>query len=59
MGVHCTKHVQVYVSAQKGINLNIVVLRIHTINTFRIEKYSRILTLNIYIKWNTFVYKGI
>jgi hypothetical protein len=36
-GVHCTKHVQVYVSAQRGINLNTVVLRIHTINTFRPE----------------------
>ena len=26
---------------------------------FRTRKYSRILTLNIYSKWNTFVYKGI
>ena len=33
----------------RGINLNISVLRIHTINTFKIEKYSRILTLNIYL----------
>jgi hypothetical protein len=38
----------------------IAVLRIvHTINTFRTEKYSRILTLNIYLEWNTSIYKGI
>jgi hypothetical protein len=40
-------------------DLNIAVLHIHTINTFRSEKYSCILTLNIYLKWSTYVYKGI
>jgi hypothetical protein len=39
--------------------LDLAVLCTHTINTFRTEKYSRILTLNIYLKRNTFVYKGI
>jgi hypothetical protein len=29
--------------------LDLAVVRIHTINTFRTEKYSRILTLNIYL----------
>jgi hypothetical protein len=32
---------------RRGINLSIVVLHIHTLNTFRTEKYSCILTLNI------------
>jgi hypothetical protein len=31
---------------RRGIDLDLAVLRIHTINTFRTEKYSRILTLN-------------
>jgi hypothetical protein len=44
---------------RRGINFNTAVLCIHTINTFRTEKYSRILTLNIYLKRNTFVYKVI
>jgi hypothetical protein len=44
---------------RRGIDLDLAVLHIHTINTFRTEKYSRILTLNIYLKWNTSVYKGI
>jgi hypothetical protein len=39
--------------------LDLAVLRIHTIDTFRNEKYSRILTLNIYLKRNKYVYKGI
>jgi hypothetical protein len=43
----------------RGIDLDLAVLSIHTINTFSTEKYSRILTLNIYLKWNTSVYKGI
>jgi hypothetical protein len=43
----------------RGIDLDLAVLRIHTIDTFRIEKYSRILTLHIYLKRNTSVYKGI
>jgi hypothetical protein len=43
----------------RGINLDLAVLRIHTINTFRIEKYSRILTLNKYLKHNASVYNGI
>ena len=43
----------------RGIDLDLAVLRILTINTFRIEKYLRILTLNIYLKWNTSVIKGI
>ena len=43
----------------RGIDLDLAVLRIHTINTFTIEKYSRMLTLNIYLKQNTLVYKGI
>jgi hypothetical protein len=42
-----------------GIDLDLAVLRIHTIDTFRTEKHSRILTLNIYLKQNTFVYKDI
>jgi hypothetical protein len=37
----------------RGIDLDLAVLRIDTINTFRTEKYSRILTLNIYLKRNT------
>jgi hypothetical protein len=44
---------------KRGNDLDLAVLRIHTINTFRTEKYSRILTLNIYLERNTFVYKGI
>jgi hypothetical protein len=44
---------------RRGIDLDLAVLRIQTIDTFRIEKYSRILTLNIYLKRNTSVYKGI
>ena len=44
---------------RRGFDLDLAVLRIHTINTFRIEKYSHILTLNIYLKRNTSVYKGI
>ena len=43
----------------RGFDLDLAVLRIHTINTFRTKKYSRILTLNIYIKHNKFVYKDI
>ena len=42
-GVHCTKHVRVYVSAEKGYILNVAVFRIYTINTFKTENYSRIL----------------
>ena len=42
---------------RRGINLNIAVLRIHIINTFKTEKYARILILNIHLKWNTHVYK--
>jgi hypothetical protein len=38
--------------------LDLAVLRIHTIDIFRIEKHSRILTLDIYIKRNTSVYKA-
>jgi hypothetical protein len=59
--VHFTKLARVHVSAQeaKGIDLDLAVLRIHTIDTFRTENYSRILTLNIYLKRNTFVYKEI
>jgi hypothetical protein len=44
---------------RRGIDLDLAVLRIHTINTLRTEKYSRILPLNIFLKQNTFVYKGI
>ena len=44
---------------RRGINLNAAVLHIHTINTFETKKYSRILTLNIYLKRNTSIYKGI
>jgi predicted SnoaL-like aldol condensation-catalyzing enzyme len=44
---------------RRGIDLDLAVLRIHTIDIFRIEKHSRILTLDIYIKHNTSVYKGI
>jgi thiosulfate reductase cytochrome b subunit len=58
-GVHCTKLVRVHVSAQEGIDLDLAVLRIHTIDTFRTEKYLCILTLNIYLKRNTSVYKDI
>jgi hypothetical protein len=43
----------------RGIDLDLAVLHIYTIKTFRTGKYSRILTLNIYLKWNTFVYKDI
>ena len=43
----------------RGFDLDLAILRIHVINTFRTEKYSRILTLDIYLKRNTFVYKGI
>ena len=42
-GVHCTKLVRVQVH-KRGIDLDLAVLRIHTIDTFRTEKYSRILT---------------
>jgi hypothetical protein len=42
---------------RRGIDLDLAVLRIHTIDTFRTEKYSRILTLNIYLNQNTYVYK--
>ena len=34
---------------RRGFNLDLAVLCIHTINTFGTEKYSRILTLNIYL----------
>jgi hypothetical protein len=34
---------------RRGIDLDLAVLHIHTINTFRTEKYSRILTLNMYL----------
>jgi hypothetical protein len=44
---------------RKGIDLDLAVLRIHTIDIFRTEKQSRILTLDIYIKRNTSVYKDI
>jgi hypothetical protein len=44
---------------KRGIDLDLAVLRIHTIDIFRTEKQSHILTLDIYIKWNTYVYKGI
>jgi hypothetical protein len=44
---------------RRGIDLDLTILRIHTIDTFRTEKYLRILTLNIYLKRNTSVYKGI
>jgi len=44
---------------KRGIDLDLAILRIHTIDTFRTEKYSRILTLNIYLKRNTSVYKDI
>jgi hypothetical protein len=44
---------------KRNIDLDLAVLRIHTINTFRTQKYLRILTLNIYLKRNTYVYKGI
>ena len=44
---------------RRGFDLDLAVLRIHTINTFRTEKNSRILTLNIYLKRNKFVNKGI
>ena len=43
----------------RGFDLDLAVLRIHSVNTFRNEKYSRILTSYIYLKRNTFVYKGI
>jgi len=43
----------------RDIDLDLAVLRKHTINTFRTKKYSRILTLNIYLKHNTSIYKGI
>jgi hypothetical protein len=39
--------------------MDLAVLRIHTIDIFRIEKHSRILTLDIYIEPNTSVYEGI
>jgi hypothetical protein len=35
---------------RRGIDLDLAVLHIHTINTFRTEKYSRVLTLDIYLK---------
>ena len=41
---------------RRGFDLDLALLRKHTINTFRTEKYSRILTLNIYLKRNKFVY---
>ena len=44
---------------RRDINLSIDILRIHTINTFKIETYSRILTLKMYIKRHIHVYKGI
>jgi hypothetical protein len=44
---------------RRGIDLDLAVLRIHTIDTFRTEKHSRILTLNISLKQNTSVYKDI
>ena len=44
---------------KRVIILDLAVLRIHTINTFRIEKYSRILTLNIYLTRNTSIHKDI
>jgi hypothetical protein len=44
---------------RRGIDLDLAILRIHTIDIFRTEKHSRILTLNIYLKRNTSVYKGI
>jgi hypothetical protein len=44
---------------KRAIDLDLAVLHIHTIDTFRIENYSLILTLNIYLKQNTSVYKGI
>jgi hypothetical protein len=34
---------------RRGIDLDLAVLRIHTIGIFRTEKHSRILTLDIYI----------
>ena len=34
---------------KRGFDLDLAILRIHIINTFRTEKYSRILTLNIYL----------
>jgi hypothetical protein len=43
----------------RGIDLDLAVLHIHTIDTFRTEKYSLILTLNIHLKRTTSVYKGI
>jgi hypothetical protein len=43
----------------RGIDLDLAVLRIHTIDIFRTENYSRILTLNIYLERNTSVYKDI
>jgi hypothetical protein len=44
---------------RRGIDLDLAVLCIHTIDIFRTKKHSRILTLNIYLKRNTYVYKGI
>jgi hypothetical protein len=44
---------------RRGIDLDLAVLRIHTIETFRTENHSCILTLHIYLKRNTYVYKGI
>ena len=43
----------------RGFDVDLAVLYIRTINTSRTEKYSHILTLNIYLKRNKFVYKGI
>jgi hypothetical protein len=44
---------------RRGIDLDLAVLRIHKIDIFRTEKHSRILTLDIYIKRNTSLYKDI
>ena len=55
-----TKHIRVYVSAQKGYSFEYFRITYrHTINTFKTKKYLRILTLNIYLKRITHVYKGI
>jgi hypothetical protein len=43
----------------RGIDLDLAVSRIHTIDIFRTEKHSRILTLKIYLQQNTYVYKCI
>ena len=58
-GVHYIEVVRVHVSALEGYWFGPCRITYTYSNTFRNEKYSCILTLKIYLKWNTSVYKGI